>query len=47
LFSAQFITSKRELKINIQIAKIRKAKGKDLKEYVIRFNREAVLIPNL
>jgi len=47
LFSTYFIASKRERKTSIDMARIRQAKGKDLKEYVPRFNREAVLIPNL
>jgi len=47
LYSAHFILSKRETKTNIHIAKIPQAKGEDLKEYVMRFNREAVLILDL
>jgi len=47
LFSTHFVASKRERKTSIHIAKIQQAKGEDLKEYVMRFNREAVLIPAL
>jgi len=38
LFSTPFIAGKRDRKISIHIAKIRQAKGEDLKEYVMRFN---------
>jgi len=47
LFSTRFVASKRERKTNIHIAKIRPAKGVDLKEYVTRFNQEAILILDL
>ena len=47
LFSTHFVASKRERKTSIHIAKIQQAKGEDLKEYVMRFNREAVLILDL
>jgi len=47
LFSTHFVASKRERKTSIHIAKIRQAKGKVPKEYVMRFNREAVLISDL
>jgi len=46
LFSTRFVAGKRERKTSIHIVKIRQAKG-DLKEYVMRFNREAILIPDL
>jgi len=42
-----FIARKRERKTSIHMAKIWQGKGEDLKEYVRRFNRKAVLIPNL
>jgi len=41
------LRSKRERKASIHMAKIRQARGKDLKEYVMRFNREVVLILDL
>jgi len=44
LFSAHFIASKREKKTTIYLAKI---KGENMKEYVMRLNREAILIPDL
>jgi len=47
LFGAHFIASKREKKTSIHLAKIRQQRGEDLKEYVRRFNHEAVLIPDL
>ena len=47
LFSTHFVANKRERKASIHIAKIQQAKEEDLKEYVMRFNREAVLISNL
>jgi len=47
LFSTHFVASQRERKTSTHMAKIRQAKGKDLKEYVMRFNREAVSIPDL
>jgi len=31
---------------SIHIAKVQQAKGEDLKEYVVRFNREAIWIPD-
>ena len=47
LFSTRFVAGKRERKTSIHIAKVRQAKEEDLKEYVMRFNREAILIPDL
>jgi len=47
LFSTHFVAGKRERKTSIHMAKIGKAKGEDLKEYVMRFNREAILISDL
>jgi len=41
------VASKREKKTSIHMAKIQQAKGEDLKEYVIRFNRYAILILDL
>jgi len=46
-FSTCLIASKRDRKTSIHIAKIQQAKGEDLKEYVMRFIREAILIPEL
>jgi len=42
LFSTRFVAGKRERKTSIHIAKVQQAKGEDLKEYVVRFNREAI-----
>jgi len=47
LFSTNFNVSKRERKTRIHLDKIRQGKGEALKEYVMRFNREAILIPDL
>jgi len=47
LFSSHFVASKRERKTSIHITKIRQEKGEDLKKYVMRFNREPVLILDL
>jgi len=47
LFSAHFITSKKERKTSTHLARIRQQRGEDLKGYVRRFNHEAVLIPDL
>ena len=47
LFSTHFVTGKRERKTSIHIVKIRQAKGEDLKEYMMRFNQEVVLIPGI
>jgi len=47
LFNSRSIASKRARKTSIHIAKIRQAKGEDLKKYVMRFNREDILIPDL
>jgi len=47
LFSTHFVAGKRERKTSIHIAKVRQEKEEDLKEYVMRFNREAILIPDL
>ena len=47
LFSDHFIVSKRKRKTSIHLAKIGEARGEDLKGYVIRFNREVVLISDL
>ena len=47
LFSTRFVAGKRERKTSIHIAKVQQAKGEDLKEYVMRFNRGAILIPDL
>ena len=47
LFSTRFVAGNRDKKTSIHIVKIRQAKGEDLKEYVMRFNREVVLIPDL
>ena len=42
LFSTRFVAGKRERKTSIHIAKVQQAKGEDLKEYVVRLNREAI-----
>jgi len=47
LFSAHFVASKREQKTSIHLARIQQARGDDLKDYVMTFNHEAVLIPDL
>ena len=47
LFSAYFIANKIERKTSIHLTKIQQARGEDLKEYMMRFNREVVIIPNL
>jgi len=47
LFSMHFVVNKRERKTSIHMAKIRQAKGEDLKEYIMRFNGEVVLILDL
>ena len=47
LLSAHFIASKRGRKTSIHLAKITQVKGEDLEEYVMRFNCEPILIPNL
>ena len=47
LFSTRFVVGNRDKKTSIHIAKIRQVNGEDLKEYVMRFNREAILIPDL
>jgi len=47
LFSTRFVAGNRDKKTSIHIVKIRQAKGEDLKEYVMRFNREAILISDL
>jgi len=39
--------AKGEKKTSIDLAKIRHRHGEDLKEYIRRFNHEAVLIPDL
>jgi len=46
-FSAHFIACKRESKTSIHITKIRQVKGEDLEEYMMRFNREAILTLDL
>jgi len=46
-FSAHFFNSNKEKKTSIHLAKIRQRRGEDLKEYVRRFNHEAILIPDL
>ena len=47
LFRAHFISNKREQKSSIHLTKIWQARREDLKEYMTRFNHEAVLIPYL
>jgi len=47
LFSAHFVTSKKEKKTSVHLAKIRQQWGEDLKGYVRRFNHEAILILDL
>ena len=47
LFSPHFVVGKRKRKTSIHIAKIRQAKGEDLKKYVMRFNREVNLVSDL
>jgi len=47
LLSTHFVASKRERKTSIYLAMIQQAKGEDLKDYVMRFNHEVVLIPDL
>jgi len=47
LFNTHLIASTRERKASIHMANIQQAKDDDLKEYVMRFNREVVLIPKL
>jgi len=42
LFSTCFVAGKRERKTSIHIAKVQLVKGEDRKEYVVRFNREAI-----
>jgi len=44
LFSAHFVANKKERKTSIHLARIRQQWGE---EYILRFNHEAVLIPNL
>jgi len=47
LFNTHLVARKRKRKTSIHMAKTRQAKGKDMKEYMMRLNREAVLIPDL
>jgi len=47
LFSTRFVAGKRDRKTSIHVTEIRQANWEDLKEYMMRFNREAILIPDL